>query len=185
MKSWTADDFRQLDDGRWVVSRASFREYISRDGEPVEIDRDTYTLKDLVLKPECEDGLFRTDPESLPPGVLLQDLVSGLAYTIGEGPVSEESVSRIIDDTIRDFGVGPDRVEPQTPTNGGDAPAGTRPLLSRYGMRAASRPAPEEPPSLPAARWCLIVGLAVLVAALTTVMFFHGRRKSRRARNNT
>ena len=175
-KAMTAEKFLQLQDGRWVISQVRFSEYVSQNNRPIEIGQDIYTIKELLLEPRCDEGLFKTDPGILPTGTLFQDLVSGLEYTIGEGPLSDETISKIIDKTIYDFGISPNNIKLGIPSID-DAPARTKDLFSRQGVRTKNQRPPKESSMLQLLSWCLILALVIWVTFLAVVLFYRKKKK--------
>lgn len=98
-----AKEFFELDDGRWAIKSIIQKNLWYREDEqiPTESVNLVYTMRKLELHPEIdEDKIFSTSPDSLPDGVDIIDKISGLRYSVDEGPVSERSLSRILQESI-------------------------------------------------------------------------------------
>ncbi|HUT29577.1 MAG TPA: hypothetical protein VMX13_07290 [Sedimentisphaerales bacterium] len=101
-KRMETTEFIQLENGRWAIKSVLQRNFVAEDGEPWEIQKHTFTIRTLQLNPEINDKIFSTSPDSLPPGTLFRDAVSGLEYVIGEGPISDERVKKLVTKALED-----------------------------------------------------------------------------------
>lgn len=86
------EEFRQVGD-IWFIKKST-EQVNPLQGMPDRMGGTTvYELTALELNPILDEAnFFCTSPERLPVGTLFQDLVTGLTYTITEGPVSDETV---------------------------------------------------------------------------------------------
>ena len=139
LKERETREFLQLPDGGWFPKTVVHRDYRTKEGVLEVIGTDTFTATSVQLRPQVDEAkVFDTRANSLPPGTLVQDDPSGLEFTVGEGPVSDEHLQRLIRDTVdrldRQAPEGPRELSPQGET----APV---PLFSDGGMVGTGLPA--------------------------------------------
>lgn len=94
-------EFEKLPDGSWFPKKMIHRgfSFALREGEPYEVGVDTFTIERMELAPELdEDTVFDTSPKQLPVGCLFQDKIAGAEYVIGEGPLGEEYIEKLLKD---------------------------------------------------------------------------------------
>ena len=95
-------EFIELPNGGWFPKKVTRQGFKKKEAENEWlISTDTYNTKQIELYPEIDEAeIFNTSPENLPAGTLFSDMIAGMQYVIGEGPVSDERITSIIKKTL-------------------------------------------------------------------------------------
>ena len=126
----------------------------------------TYDVRRIQLHPSVDEAsLFSTSVDRLPVGTLLVDAIAGLAYTVGEGPVSDETVQAIINKAIDEM-----NVDTSGTSNRGQS------LFGRDGINSSHT---EVMAQAPTGRKYIVLSLISIVVALSAVVIVLFRRKLR------
>lgn len=129
--------FTELQAGRWFPTKVTLTEYVTESGKRRAITTHTYTVEQVESNPDVdEERAFKTAPDALPFGARLHDEISGLEYVIGEGPISDERIQYIVNQTMASI----DSVTPNAVPNSEADHLGLnsqpRPLFSPNGIHA-------------------------------------------------
>jgi len=173
-------EFEKLSTGSWLPEHIVCKYWV-RDRETggrLLATEQEHTLTSIELKPQVEDDVFSTAPDSLPDGTLIRDRIAGLEYTLGEGPVSDARVERIIDraiDTL-DLTPGTQAVAGVVPNAPRDAAVL---LLDEQGVRVAKLPNPTlMEKGGQSFRWIIIpTGVCLIGGGLLMLCRQHRRRR--------
>ena len=132
-------------------------------------------LSSIELNPTLNESVFfSTAPERLPIGTVFQDLITGVAYTIGEGPISDERIRSIIDDAVEAISME------SSPESALDHEAETnqrRPLLGFRGIN--SSPADMVQESTATRRYVAVSATLLIAASCASLLFIFRRKHSR------
>jgi hypothetical protein len=95
-------NFLQTPSGYWLPSQVVHTTYRrNQPGEGTPVQTFTYSILDVELEPRLPPTAFSTETDSLPQGVLVQDQVDEVEFTVGEGPVSETAIERTVDGAVK------------------------------------------------------------------------------------
>ena len=178
-------EFIEVSDGLWLPKKVYHRAFKMKDGEPWEIGTDIYTITTVELQPSIdEETVLSTLPNTLPVGALLRDSISGLEYVIGEGPISDERIKKIIEEALfkmpmeDEFLNSEDTYSPpnQKRLDEGTEPneASGNPLFSDTGVltsETTTRPHPSDENKTSVLVWALIVICTTVIVGIAVLKF--------------
>lgn|GEM_PF-3348976 len=98
------EDFQKVGDRwfPWKVTRTSYSSrHIDKAGNPKPFSTKVFNVVSVDFETEPDSAYFNTNPSWFPVGTYVQDRVLGERYIIGQGPIGDSIVERIIDESIK------------------------------------------------------------------------------------
>ena len=108
IRSLEVKEFEKVKPDTWIIKEIVQKDYDPRADSSTskEIARWSHRIEEIVLEPDIDEQVvFDTRPDNLPRGAVVQDMISGLEYVVGEGPVSSETIDNILERAIDDTGI--------------------------------------------------------------------------------
>jgi len=172
-------DFKEVAPGFWVPTtreRTCFR----RGGALRE--HNVYNVIGLDVSAHINELLFEIDLASIPEGYIFADNIRGVSYVIGQGPVSDHAVEKVVSHIdaefpglLEDLAAGtPERLDDAALAESEPEAAGVSPV--------DERPAPTAAPGAPESRspWIAILGGAAVIAAAFLLLLLARRNGTAR-----
>jgi len=160
----------------WLVTRKHFKEVEGSDERRL-ISTTAFEIKTLELGISDDKALFDTDASRLPVGTYVQDEIMGARYVVGEGPIGDVIVERIVSESIEMI----DEVAPATLRDAIESTSNEPPpLLAKEGILST---ASSEPVEYRPERSRLLPGIiiACLLFAGVIVYMLHRKRAVQRS----
>lgn len=93
-------NFSQLSNGIWFPGEVTSGLFMANG--TIEAGS-RYLLEKVSVDFTVDEGLFDTSLDRVPAGYMIHDRTTGLDYVQGQGPVSDETVSRLVAEVSREF----------------------------------------------------------------------------------
>ncbi len=175
MKTLETKEFTRLSNGVWLPKTVVLAEYVPGEKASRVAASHRYVVTDVELGPKVDDSAFFTDERGVPQGYLFDDIPSGLEYTIGQGPMSDERIRRLVDRAVAELGL------PSSQAVATAAQDASQPLLSPKGFHEASETdhSAGSDAGLSGGRLWLLIGLCLAAVSGIGIVIARSRKRRR------
>ena len=171
--------FKEVSPGFWVPTAWQKRVFLpdGRCWHEATIEVHKIRVDELI-----DESLFEVDTASIPEGYLFDDNIHGVSYVIGQGPVSDHAVEKVVSHIDAEFPGLLEELAAGTPERLDDAALAESEPEAAGVSPVDERPAPTAAPGAPESRspWIAILGGAAVIAAAFLLLLLARRNGTAR-----